>query len=184
MTPETMQQFPAITTVLKDGTQAIIRPLMPEDGEALGDLYESMPREDVRFYFPHQLDRAHALANAAKAFSPLEVVLVLETPAQRVAGYAWYRWTEEDASRSVFGICIGRACQGRGAGRALMTRLAQIAEKVGPPVMTLTVQEANPRAVALYQSMGFSIVRAQIRQEMEGHGFPPEPEYLMERRVR
>ena len=65
-----------------------------------------------------------------------------------------------------------------------MTRLAQIAEKVGPPVMTLTVQEANPRAVALYQSMGFSIVRAQIRQEMEGHGFPPEPEYLMERRVR
>ena len=143
-----------------------------------------MPREDLRFYYPHPLDREHARANAAKALSPLEVVLVLETPAQQVAGYAWYRWKEEGARRSGFGICIGRACQNLGAGRALMARLLEIARLVGPPVMCLTVQQANARAVALYQGMGFSIVREQMRGVMAGNEFPPEPEYAMEQRVK
>ena len=101
-----------------------------------------------------------------------------------MAGYAWCRWGEEQAKRSTFGICIGRACQGLGAGRALMARLLEIAAVVGPPVMCLTVQLANPRAVALYQSMGFGVVREQTRGEMDGHGFPPEPEYYMEKPVR
>ena len=48
--------------------------------------------------------------------------------------------------------------------------------------MSLTVQKANPRAVALYQKMGFEIVREQMRNQVEE--FPPEPEYYMERKVR
>jgi len=84
-----------------------------------------------------------------------------------------------------FGICIGRDLQGRGVGRALMVRLAEVAESVGPPVMQLTVQLANARAVALYRSMGFRVVREQMRANDDaGYGFPPEPEYLMERETR
>ncbi len=86
------------------------------------------------------------------------------------------------AERSTFGICISRDCQGSGAGRALMTRLLDIAREVGPPIMTLTVQHANPRAVALYRAMGFTPVREQLREVK--FGFPEEPEYCMERPVR
>ncbi len=184
MTPGTMKQFPPIRVSLKDGTEATIRPLSPEDGEALAAFYAGVPMEDIRFYCPHPLDREHALSNAANALSPLEVVLVVETPAQPIAGYAWYRWKEENAERSTFGICVGRAIQGTGAGRALMARLAEIAAVAGPPVMCLTVQKANARAVALYQSMGFRIVREQMRGPMAMGTFPPEPEYAMERQVR
>jgi len=50
--------------------------------------------------------------------------------------------------------------------------------------MSLTVQLANNRAVALYHKMGFTIVREQMRAASEACGFPAETEYYMERRVR
>lgn len=181
MQKETMERFPPQRVTLKNGKEVTIRPLLPEDGEALAAFYASVPQEDYRFYCPHPLDREHALANAAKAFSPLEVVLVLEPEPGRIGGYAWYRWKAPNAERSTFGICVGRALQGTGAGRALMKRLMEIAAEVGPPIMCLTVQKANPRAVALYQSMGFRIVREQMRAPMADGLFPSEPEYAMER---
>ncbi|HOS44150.1 MAG TPA: GNAT family N-acetyltransferase, partial [Armatimonadota bacterium] len=137
MTPEQLAHYPAITVTLTHGAAGVIRPLAPEDAEALAAFYAAVPREDLRFYCPHPLDRAHALRNAANAYRPTEVVLVLETGGG-IGGYAWYRWRAGD-EKSGFGICIGRACQGRGAGRLLMTRLLEIAKTIGPPVMGLTV---------------------------------------------
>jgi len=185
MRPEDAKRFPGVEVPLKNGGTAVIRPLAAADGEALAAFYAGVPREDIRFYCPHPLDRDHALANATKAESPVEVVLVCETGGGRIGGYAWFRWSDPAAARSTFGICIGRDLQGRGVGRTLMVRLAEIAESVGPPVMQLTVQLANARAVALYRSMGFRVVREQMRANDDaGYGFPPEPEYLMERETR
>ncbi len=184
MTPDNMQIFHAITLMLKNGGEAVIRPLTRDDGEALAAFYAGVPCEDIRFYCPHPLDREHALRNAANAESPLEVVLVLETPAQPIAGYAWYRWGNADADESGFGICVSSACQGSGAGKALMTRLLEIAREIGPPVMTLTVQQANARGVALYRQMGFRIIREQTRAASPQYGFGEEPEYAMALRVR
>jgi ribosomal protein S18 acetylase RimI-like enzyme len=163
---------------------SLIRPLRTSDAAALGELYEATPREDFRFYCPHDLNRAKAQENAAAALHPDQVVLVLETPERKIAGYAWYRWEPSDAPSSMFGILIGRAYQGRGVGKALIARLLEIAKGVGPPVMWLTVQLANPRAVALYRKMGFQVVREQTRQAYPHWGIEAEPEYYMERRVR
>lgn len=184
MTPDAQRQFPAQAVTLKDGAPAIVRPLAETDGPALAALYAAIPPEDERFYCPHPLDREHAFANAARAASPLEVVLVLETDAGRFAGYAWFRWTEAGAATSVFGICLRRAYQGLGAGRLLMARVNEIARAIGPPRMALTVQQANPRAVALYRAMGFVVVREQLRPAKPERGWDAEPEYGMERAVR
>jgi len=168
--------------VLKDGRRVVVRPLELGDGEALAAFYESVPREDYRFYRPHRLDRQRAMENAANAGSLLEVVLVAQAAADgRIAGYAWYRWKEADA-RSGFGICIRREFQSCGLGGTLMERLMEIARHVGPPVMCLTVQVANERAVALYRKMGFEVVAQQMLAAKDG--FAAEPEYRMERRCR
>lgn len=184
MTPEIQAQFPAIVAILKGGSTAIIRPLLPADGKALAAFYANVPEEDIRFYCPHPLDREHALRNAAKADSPFEVVLVLETPEKAIGGYAWYRWANEHSEKSTFGICISRPYQRLGAGRALMTRLLEIAKAAGPPVISLTVQLANPRAVKLYQDMGFHVVREQLRKGNPAVGWADEPEYYMELLIR
>lgn len=176
MTPQDCQRYPPVPVTLKKGQSAVIRPLDPGDAEDLAAFYAAIPRPDIRFYNPHPLTREMALKNAAAAFSPCEAVLVLAVETG-IGGYAWYRWTQ-GAPASGFGICIRSDFKGSGAGRALMTRLLEIARTVGPPVMRLTVQKANSRAFALYSSMGFQVVREQMvgaRAEFEA-----EPEYVME----
>jgi ribosomal protein S18 acetylase RimI-like enzyme len=190
------ERFSAAEVVLANGVRAAMRLLRTSDAEALGDFYESVPPQDYRFYRGRPLTRAHADTMAATADRPDSVVLVLvaapapepspqapppaHPPLAVVGGYAWYRW-QDRAGRSVFGICIKPEFQHLGAGTALMTRLLEIAHEVGPPVMSLTVQKANPRALRLYRKMGFRIVREQMRPATEW--FPAEPEYYLERPV-
>ena len=178
MREEDQSRFPPVLHVLKNGHRVTIRPLALKDGPALADFYQSVPAADVRFYCPHLLTREKAMENAAAALSPLQVVLVVEAADSRIAGYAWYRWESEHSSTSSFGICIRHSFQGLGAGRALMCRLLEIARVIGPPVMGLTVQKANPKAFALYRSMGFLAVREQLRATDN------EPEYYMQLKVR
>jgi len=181
MTQEDQDRFPPLSITLRNGAAATIRALQPGDGSALGDFFEAVPRRDVRFYCPYPLTREQAGKNAAAAGSPCEVVLVLDQAGNGIGGYAWFRW-QAGAERSTFGICIRPGLQGCGAGKALMTRLLEIARQVGPPVMGLTVQKANGRAVELYQKTGFCIIRDQVRGAFAE--FPAEPEYFMERRAR
>ncbi len=173
MTPSDQRQFPPLAITLRNGTPAVIRPLAETDGAALAQFYAGIPASDVLFYCPHPLDREHALKNAANAGSPTEVVLVLETTGGGIGGYAWYRW-EAGAQTSGFGICIAHSLQGAGAGKQLMSRLLEVAQTVGPPVMSLTVQKKNPKGVELYTKMGFSVIREQLRAS------DSEPEYYME----
>ncbi len=180
MDPREQERFGSIPVTLRDGSQAVVRPLAIDDGERLGDLYEALDEHARRFYWPHELDREHARLNAAEADSPCRVVLVLETANGELGGYAWYRWREPDAEASHFGICIRPGGQSRGAGRALMTRLLRIADEVGPPIMRLTCQHANFRAVQLYRRMGFEITREGVVGARRG--FAAEPQYWMERR--
>ncbi len=186
MTPADQNRFPALPVTLKDGRCATVRPLRLDDGPALGAFYERVPPEDFRFYCPHELTFDKGMENAALADSPLQVVLVMETPDRRVGGYAWCRWSAPDADRSTLGICIDREYQGSGAGRALMERLITIAGdgRVGPSVIGLTVQLANPRAIELYKSLGFRVVREQVRAARPQWNLAAEPECVMELEVR
>jgi ribosomal protein S18 acetylase RimI-like enzyme len=183
MHPEDQRRFGQIHAALRDGRETTLRPLATTDGEALGEFYESVPREDYRFYCPHPLTREQAKQNAQEADGPFRVTLLAQEPdTGRLLGYAWYRWKDERSAKSGFGICVRRGYQDVGVGRTLMTRLFEIARCVGPSVMQLTVQLANTKAIALYRKMGFVVVAEQMRQPTEA--FPTEPEYRMERRCR
>ena len=176
------ERYPPTAAALKSGEQITLRFLAPEDARALGDCFAAMPRATYRFYSPHALDHAGGAAEAAQALSPRRVALVAENGAHGIAGYAWYRWKGEDSRRSTFGICQHPGYRGVGLGQAMIARLLEIAAHVGPPVMSLTVQLANARALALYHKMGFQVVREQVRGEVDE--FAAEPEYCMEQLTR
>lgn len=155
-----------VTLTARDGTQRLIRHLRTDDGPALARFYEAIPAEDQHGYCPHPLDREHALDKAARADDANFVCLVVETPNGEIGGYAWYRWKQEDAQRSSFGICMRRDHQGLGLGRRIMETIIAAAEIYGPPVMSLTVQpETNPGAYKLYSSLGFQYQRQEIRKK-------------------
>ena len=176
-------RFQPVTAHLKNSEDVVLRFLATDDTDALGDFYLSIERAACRFYCPTLLTREDAVKKAAAAEEPTSVTLVAEDKDGRIVGYAWYRWKAAEPEKpSIFGICLRKAYRGAGLGKALMARLFDVAEHVGPPVMCLTVQLANPRAVALYTRMGFRIIREQERRAFDA--FPAEPEYYMERPVR
>ena len=183
MSPQDRASFAPIITDLKDGRSLTVRFLEPADGEALAEFYESVPRADYRFYSPHPLTRCEALKKAeGRADAATLVCAVGVEDGGRIVGYAWYDWPDAESQTSTFGICIRRGHQDSGAAQAIMRRLLEAAHTVGPAWMSLTVQKANSRAVALYQKMGFSIVREQTRLPFEE--FPAEAEFYMERAAR
>ena len=178
MRPEDAPRFPPRRVTLKGDIPVSIRLLTREDASALGEFYAAIPAEDEFFYRPYPLTREQAAKVAAWSSSPFHVCVVAEMGAAEIAGYAWYRWQDEESVQSGFGICVARSVHRKGLGTALMQRVLEIGEQIGPPVMTLTVQKANPRAVKLYERVGFCIVREQER------GTDSEPEYYMERPMR
>jgi ribosomal protein S18 acetylase RimI-like enzyme len=183
MTPADAAQFGPVDVALKDHRPVTLRLLAADDEVRLGDFYLTVPREDYRFYRAQALGRELAREVMGKVHSPTDVVLVACAPDNdSIVGYAWYVWQADKPATSVFGLCVRRSHQGAGLGRALMLRLTAIARDIGPPVMTLTVQVANPHAVELYRQRGFRIVRQQMRGATKD--FPAEPEYYMERAVR
>jgi ribosomal protein S18 acetylase RimI-like enzyme len=183
MLVEDQPRFPPATATLKDERTFVLRLLESGDAEALGDFYDAMPRETWRFYCPPRLTRQDAARRAGWADSPTFVCVVAEDEATgAIAGYNWYQWKGDMSQTSTFGICVREEARGIGLGRALMARLLEISRAIGPPVMSLTVQLANPCAIALYQKMGFQIVRQQMRDRVGD--FPAEAEYYMEQDVR
>jgi ribosomal protein S18 acetylase RimI-like enzyme len=183
MSPNDQQRFPPVTVALKDGRNLTLRRLESTDGEALCAFYARVPRADQRFYYPHPLTREKALEKAAMQADAVNHVCIVGVDADgRIVGYVWYAWADATSVCSHFGACISPPYQNCGAGQALMRRLLDIARDVGPARMGLTVQMANVRAVALYQKMGFQVVREQVRPAYLD--FEAEPEYYMERAVR
>ena len=175
-------RFPPQTATLRDWRTVTLRFLKTEDTEALVDFYESVELAAYRFYSPAPPTRESAAKKTAAALAPNWVCIVAEAEGSAIVGYNWCKWNPAYDEPSIFGICVRRDYRGNGLGKALMTRLLDVAAEAGPEVMSLTVQMANPRAVALYTSMGFKIVREQTRGRIGQ--FAPEPEYYMERRVR
>ena len=175
-------RFTETTVTLKNGCRIALRFLTAEDAEAFGDFYASIERAAYRFYCPYPLTRERARTNTAAALAPTIIGLVAVNDAQHIVGYASFQWETPENAPSVFGICLHKDYRGFGLGETFMARIAEIAKEVGPPVMSLTVQQANPRAVALYRKMGFQIIREGMRTQLEE--FPPEPEYYMERKAR
>jgi len=185
MLPHQQLQFPAVPAQLKNGVAATLRPLTTSDGAALAEFYASIKWGEYRHYCPYPLAALTAKKNAASADLDGCATIVLVGTDGRIGGYAWFRWDAAAAPReSVFGICVRGEYQNCGSGAALMKRIAEVAREVGPGVMSLTVQLANPRAVALYKKMGFAVVREQMRDENTAAGLEAEPEYYMERVTR
>ena len=86
---------------------------------------------------------------------------------EEIYGEGWYTWKESNTTArpkaghstsesvaSTFGLCVNTDFQGTGAGRALISRVLDVAEQTGygPPIMSLTVQDINKRAWELCES--------------------------------
>jgi ribosomal protein S18 acetylase RimI-like enzyme len=143
-------------------TSLIVRPVRPDEFEALGDIcvaaYHSLPAE---FSNQEAYDlRLRDVAHRATA----SCVLVAVGPAGELLGGVTYVSGPEDpyseglreGEAGIRMLAVSPAAQGRGAGRALVAECVAIARRTGRARVVLHTSPAMAPAIHLYESLGFS----------------------------
>jgi RimJ/RimL family protein N-acetyltransferase len=153
----------------------VIRPIEPEDTEALRRLFSRLSAETVyrRFFRPVRELSASVLEFLCSVDHSHRDALVAEVAGEVIAVARYDRLGDTDEAE--LAVVVEDAWQGHGLGRRLVTSLAVLAESRGMHVFTATILGDNRAASGLVRAMsndadmhfesGELIVRAPIHAQ-------------------
>lgn len=132
------------------------RRLTADDSARLTAFYASLSDEVNWFYRPFADPSEEVLReHLTGGDEGRHIILGIVEEGGAILGHAFIlSVASEDPT---FGIGLHQSIHGRGLGRALMVAVLDEADRLGLPLVTLTVMKANTRAMALYESLGFRV---------------------------
>ncbi|MGI9667766.1 MAG: GNAT family N-acetyltransferase [Acidimicrobiia bacterium] len=147
-------------SILKDGHTVRIRPIAPQDADALQDLVRSMSTESSYYRFfrvkqelsPQELgeftriDYRHAMAFVA-------------LDEGRIAGVGRYNALEDDPSVAEVAFTVTDGMQGRGIGSLLLFRLTAFARTQGITAFRAHLLADNHAMMRVFRNAGFTLTR-------------------------
>jgi len=147
--------------VMRDGRQLLLRPIEPEDAQALRSGFALLTPEEVRMRFLHPLkeltpELAHRLTHLRPG---REFALVLAEPlppGEALIGAVARASIDESAHRAEFAILVARLLGHQGLGRLLMQRLIRWAKLKRLDELYGDVLDENLPMLRLAQSLGFT----------------------------
>src|SRR5450759_3541293 len=135
----------------------LVRRLTCADLSGLQAFYDSLT-EAITYYFRPWAEPSEEILRDHLAGGEEGRALVwgLLSAAGEVEGHAFIRWlgTEQPS----FGIALRERAQGQGWGRRLTEAILAEADARVIPAVYLGVNKDNPRALALYQSVGWTLL--------------------------
>jgi GNAT superfamily N-acetyltransferase len=149
----------ATTTVLRDGRQVILRPLVEADRLEHRLFVEHLSRRSSRFRFfvplrtlnTRQQDRYFDLDFQDRA------ALVACFPGEAtVRGVA--RYARESETTAEVAFVVEDALQGKGVGTAMLRRLAVLARRAGISKFSAWVLSENSQMISLFRRSGWPMV--------------------------
>ncbi|MBP5750933.1 MAG: GNAT family N-acetyltransferase [Firmicutes bacterium] len=150
------------TILLKDGRECVLRSGTAEDAQGVLDnfLLTHAQTDELLTYpeeFTFTADQEAAFLQA-RAESPDEVHLVAVVDGKIVgtAGVDRISRLEKIRHRANFGISVEKDYWGLGIGKAMTLACVECAKKAGYVQLELEVVADNERAIALYESAGFT----------------------------
>ncbi len=147
------------TFALPDGQQVFLRPLRPDDAEALREGFRRMDPDDVRMrFFAQMREMSPAMAARLTQLDYNREMALAAFPAEGEdrSGLGVVRLVADpDNQRAEFAITIRSDAKGRGLGRALMERIMDYAVKRGIGEVWGDVLADNARMLALCDELGF-----------------------------
>jgi GNAT superfamily N-acetyltransferase len=154
----TAPEATASAVALRDGTAIKVRPVRCADRDRLRAFLGGVSTQALfmRFFGVPCLDRT---ADALAAVGPSLYGLVVQAPggSEIIAHGAWFR-TGPDRAEVAF--LVTDAWQGRGIGRLLFRRLAEVARHRGIAALTAEVMPSNRRMVSIFEFSGYA---AEVR---------------------
>ncbi len=172
------------TILLKDGRQAVLRPLMPSDAEEMLRVMQKiygetrfLTREPEEFSFSREEERQII----ERSFRSENIFWITAVVGGKIAGTCEARMVSDKQRlrhRAILGISLLREYWGLGIGRMLMSEVILWARQKGFEQLELGVVAGNERAIGLYKSLGFEIT-GSVPRHMKYHDGTYSDEYLM-----
>jgi acyl-CoA synthetase (NDP forming)/RimJ/RimL family protein N-acetyltransferase len=143
--------------VLRDGTTTHVRPIRPDDADALQAFHvaQSEASTYLRFFAPLERLPDRDLARFTTVDHRDRVALVAVTADEAIIGVARYDKVGPEEAEVAFNIAD--AHHGRGLGSVLLEHLAAAARERGVRRFTAEVLPQNGRMIAVFREAGYSL---------------------------
>ena len=186
MTTTTIYPIAGYPTVYltTDGAQMTIRPMLPEDQDALLDFFRSIPPED-RFYLKDDVTDPHVLARWAQGLDYSRALPLLAFLDGKIVGDGTLHHRRAGARQHIgeVRVVVHPAYRDRGVGRGLLHKLIDIAGDKGlKQLMFEVVADTEPAARHTAQVLGFIPVAVLPAHVCDSRGNPHDL-IIMQRRL-
>lgn len=158
------------TERLRDGTPVEVRPIRPDDRQALADGLEQLSPESRyrRFFSPvARLTDAQLTYLTEVDHHDHEALVAVEPGTERGIGVARFIRSDSDPELAEFAVAVADDWHERGVGTALIHRLTQRAREEGITRFTGTILEENRPMLDLVEELGDVRVRDRAAGAVE-----------------
>jgi GNAT superfamily N-acetyltransferase len=146
----------AETVELRDGSRVLIRAMCPDDKRLLVRAFERLSEESRyrRFFAPKKkLTEGELVSLTEVDHSDREALVAIDARSGEGVGVARYARSPAAPKQAEAAVAVVDDWQGRGAGRALLERLADRARSEGVRCFTATVKAYNRPALAMVERL-------------------------------
>ena len=159
--------------VLRDGTVAHVRPIRPDDADALRRFHAGQSDESIylRFFAPLRV-LSDADVHRFTHVDYTDRVALVATMRDDIIGIG--RYDRIDAGSAEVAFNISDHYQGKGIGSVLLEHLAAIAQELGLTRFTAEVLPQNRKMLAVFSDAGYEVSR-RIEDGIVEVGFDIEP---------
>jgi len=160
------------TVRLRDGTEVQLRPMVPEDRDALLAFFQRLPEED-RMFLKEDVTKPELIDRWAKNLDYDRVLPILALKGDQVVGdgtlhmdrFGWMRHVGE------IRIVVAHEYQGQGLGRLIALELVWNAQRLGLDKIQVQVAADAAGALEMFQKLGFQ-PEAELKDQildLKGH---------------
>ncbi len=142
--------------VLRDGRTVRIRPIRPDDLDAMMAMWQRLSPETIRlrFFAPRTMSREQ-MRYFTEVDNDMRVGFVAES-GDRILGVSRFDRLEEDPSTAEFAVMVEDAEQGRGIGTALLRAVVEPADELGVTGFVGDVMRENEPMLRLLRDAGLN----------------------------
>lgn len=143
------------TVEIRDGSEVDLRPIQPDDKEALADAFDRLSAESRyrRFFAPlNRLSATDLRYLTELDHSNHEAIVAFDSATDETAGVARYVRSPEPTIAEV-AVTVIDDWQGRGLATALLERLVERAREEGITHFVAVILEENEAAIELFESL-------------------------------
>jgi RimJ/RimL family protein N-acetyltransferase len=140
---------------LKDGANVLLRPLVPNDFQALLDLFSQLPSEETRF-MRHEVNKPEVVQGWIDNLDYDKVLPIVALVGDRIVGLATLHFNDRRAShRAEVRIFLARDFRRRGLGTKLSLGMIDIAKRHNLYLLEVQIVRDLSNDIKAMEKVGF-----------------------------